>query len=68
MQLQTIQSGTAAAPLGIKKTNMTKLIWQRFSRNKLAVIGLAFIVIIVLAAILAPHIVKYDYAEQDLMD
>ncbi|MGZ4162519.1 MAG: oligopeptide ABC transporter permease [Tumebacillaceae bacterium] len=68
MQLQTIQSGTAAAPLGIKKTNMTKLIWQRFSRNKLAVIGLAFIVIIVLAAILAPHIVKYDYSEQNQMD
>jgi peptide/nickel transport system permease protein len=35
-------------------------VWQTFSRNKLAVIGLCFILFWVIAAILAPHVAPYD--------
>ncbi len=39
---------------------MRKQLWRRFRRNKLAVAGLAFLIILVLAAIFAPLITKYD--------
>lgn len=35
--------------------------WKRFTKNRLAVIGLVVIVILVLAAIFAPLITNYDY-------
>lgn len=40
--------------------------WIRLRRNKLAVIGGIIIIIIALAAIFAPLITKYSFAEQDL--
>jgi ABC-type dipeptide/oligopeptide/nickel transport system permease subunit len=39
---------------------MRKQLWRRFRRNKLAVAGLAFLTILILAAIFAPLITKYD--------
>jgi len=38
-------------------------VWRRFVRNRLAVVGLVIIVVLVLAAIFAPVITKYGYAE-----
>ena len=35
-------------------------VWRRFRRNKLAVVGLAVIVLMVLAAIFAPLVTSYD--------
>ncbi|MGD9795623.1 MAG: ABC transporter permease [Acidimicrobiia bacterium] len=40
--------------------------WKRFRRNRLAVAGLAFIVLLVLLAIFAPWICKYDYEAIDV--
>src|SRR5688572_2249919 len=38
--------------------------WKRFSKDRVAVFGVAVIVITVLAALLAPVIAPYDPAEQ----
>lgn len=39
-------------------------VWRRFRENKLAVIGLAFIVLLILVAIFAPWIAPYGPAER----
>ncbi len=39
-------------------------VWRRFRQNKLAVIGLAFIVLLILVAIFAPLIAPYGFAER----
>jgi len=43
-----------------------QLIWYRFSRHKLAMISLVFLIIMSLASIAAPWIAPYDYQESDL--
>jgi peptide/nickel transport system permease protein len=43
-----------------KKKSRLQEIWDRFLRNKLAVVGLVIFVFIVLVAILAPLIASYD--------
>jgi peptide/nickel transport system permease protein len=69
MQLQT-NSGNAAtsAPVKVKKTKMSKVYWERFSSNKMAVAGMVFMIVIILAAIFAPLVTRYDPAYQNLMD
>jgi ABC-type dipeptide/oligopeptide/nickel transport system permease subunit len=42
---------------------MRKDIWRRFKRNRLAVVGLVFIVFLTLVAVFAPLIAPYDYAD-----
>lgn len=49
-----------------KRKSHFRLFIQRFSRNKLAVFGLIFIFIIILAALLAPYIAPYGYDDQDV--
>jgi ABC-type dipeptide/oligopeptide/nickel transport system permease subunit len=39
-------------------------VWRRFRRNRLAVVGLAFIVLLVLVAIFAPLIAPYSITER----
>jgi ABC-type dipeptide/oligopeptide/nickel transport system permease subunit len=39
-------------------------IWKRFRRNKLALIGLAFILLLAVVAIFAPLVAPYEYAER----
>ncbi|SMC20830.1 oligopeptide transport system permease protein [Clostridium acidisoli DSM 12555] len=41
-------------------------VWGRIRKNKLAMAGLIFIILISLAAIFVPMISKYDYTAQDL--
>ena len=41
--------------------------WARFKKNKLALIGLVFITLMILAAILVPILSPYTYDGQDLM-
>jgi ABC-type dipeptide/oligopeptide/nickel transport system permease subunit len=45
---------TAAKPL-------RKDVWKRFKRNRLAMVGLVFLVLLVLVAIFAPLITTYEY-------
>ena len=41
--------------------------WSRFRRNRLALTGLAFILLMVLAAIIIPIVSPYSYETQDMM-
>lgn len=61
---------TPVVNLGVssKPRSLWKIGLERFSRNKLAVIGGIFIIIIIMAAILAPWIAPYDPAQQNLMN
>lgn len=43
---------------------LRKDVWRRFRQNKLAVIGLAIIVMLIFMAIFAPLIAPFDYAER----
>ena len=43
---------------------LRKDVWKRFRQNRMAVVGLAIIVILVLMAIFAPLIAPYGYAER----
>lgn len=49
-----------------KPDNLTLLAWRRFRRHKLALAGLAIILILVASALLAPWISRYDPNEIDL--
>lgn len=40
-----------------------KEIWRRFRQNRLAMVGLAFLVVLVLVAVFAPWIAPYEYRE-----
>ena len=42
--------------------------WGRFCRNRLAVVGLALIVVLALSALLAPWLAPYDPARQSLIE
>lgn len=61
---------TAAAPtaetmaLPVRKSPLM-MFWRRFSRNKIAVVALAFILFEIIVAILAPWIAPYDPTKQD---
>ncbi|WP_127585423.1 oligopeptide ABC transporter permease [Paenibacillus koleovorans] len=41
--------------------------WGRFKRNRMAVVGLALMIVLILLALFAPMIATHDPAEQDLM-
>ena len=49
-----------------RKRGMMADVWRRLRKNKLAMVGLALIVLLVLAAILAPVLTPYAYDKQDL--
>ena len=41
---------------------------KRFAKNKLALIGIVVLAVIILAAIFAPILTKYDYYSQNLSE
>ena len=51
-----------------KRKSRMKDVWIRLRRSKLAMLGLAILVLLILVAIFADFIAPYDYAEQDLMN
>jgi ABC-type dipeptide/oligopeptide/nickel transport system permease subunit len=54
---------TDVADLGVARP-LRADVWARFRRNKLAMVGLGFIVLLVLVAIFAPLIAPYSITEQ----
>ncbi len=48
-----------------KKNTPLWEIWRRLKKNKMAMGGLVVLAVLVIAAIFAPYIIPYDYAEQD---
>lgn len=59
--------GATRVARGERSRSLWSYAWERFKRNRLAVFGLAGVVLFVLAAAVGPAISPYDYAEQDLM-
>jgi peptide/nickel transport system permease protein len=57
------ESSVDVADLGVARPFRAD-VWRRFRRNHLAVFGLVTIVLLVLAAIFAPLIAPYGYAER----
>jgi len=49
-----------------KPDNLTLLAWRRFRKHRLALAGLGIMVILIISAILAPWISRYDPNEIDL--
>ena len=43
-----------------------RLVWRRFLRRRLAVVGLGIIALLFLMAFVGPHLVKWNYQDQDL--
>ena len=65
-QNPSVAAGTDAVPpadLGAARP-FRKDVWRRFRRNKLAMVGLVFIVLLVLCAIFAPLIAPYGPTER----
>jgi peptide/nickel transport system permease protein len=58
----------AAAPETRKPIGQFAEIWQRFRRNRLAMVGLAVVLVLVVVAILSPFITPYDAKEQNLLN
>lgn len=52
----------------VKRKSQFGLICKRLFRNKLAVLGLVFVVVVVLSALLADVIAPYDYDKQNLSE
>ncbi|RUM23423.1 ABC transporter permease [Rhizobium vallis] len=61
----------SAIPLSTTETveepvSLWRDAWHRLKRNKLAVFGLAVVLILAFTAILGPYLTPYDYLSQDL--
>jgi len=52
--------GETAAPQALSRVSPRRLQWQRFASNRGAVIGTAFLVVLAVAAVLAPVLTPYD--------
>ncbi|MCA1031061.1 ABC transporter permease [Bacillus timonensis] len=66
----TPETSNVALNQGVKAKadTMTKIIFSKFIKNKLAVIGAIFLFVIISAAIFAPLIAPYTFEEQKLLD
>ena len=51
-----------------KKHSQLKQVWRSLRRNKLAVIGMCFVILLVLVAIFADIIAPYHYADMNIVD
>lgn len=62
--------GTGALPAGGKRRSHSQFqdIWRRYRRNKLALIGLAWVILSVVLAVVAPFVTPYDPYEQNLLN
>ena len=52
-------------PAVTEATSLWADVWKRFRKNKLAVIGLVFIILLILIAIFADVIAPYSITERD---
>jgi peptide/nickel transport system permease protein len=52
----------------VKIEKKSTVVWRRFRKNKLAVVGLSFFILVCLMAIFAPMLTKYRPDVYDIMD
>ncbi|MGV4320856.1 oligopeptide ABC transporter permease AppC [Bacillus mojavensis] len=69
-ELQTTPSPEIRLKENISKKpeTMTKIFWEKFSKNKLAILGAVILFIIVMSAVFAPLIAPYPQEQQSLLD
>ena len=68
MAATTITPGNADASGQVKYASFWMGAWRRFRRNRLAVGGLVFVVLILFIAIAAPVLTPYPYDKIDIMN
>lgn len=66
MNKTAARSAVAEEPVRLKKRSYWGEIWHRLKKNPVAVVCLVFLVLIILASILAPWISPYAYDKIDL--
>ena len=52
----------------LQKSSQWRDVWIRLRRNKLAMVGMVFAILLAVLAIFAPWIAPYDYQEQSIAD
>lgn len=76
MTMQNLQDAASAPdpqepPVAEAKrrgTSKTMLYVRRFLRNKMAVVGVVIFILLVLAAIVGPHLTKWSYSDPDFLN
>lgn len=53
--------------LAIKRVSKGRLLLRRFCRNKLALAGVAIMAVLIVYAVLGPHVSKYGYDDVDFL-
>src|SRR5262249_10499399 len=64
----TLADRRAAEPCGAAPTTNQMTAWTRFRRNRLALLGLALVIVLALSAALAPWLAPLDPARQSLIE
>jgi peptide/nickel transport system permease protein len=54
------------SPKKYKKSSLMKETWHRLKKNKLAMMGLGFLIVLIIIAIFAPYIAPYGYDDQNV--
>jgi len=63
--MQSIKEQKAGTAQKRKKNSMMRIMMRRLRKNRLAMLGLAILIVIVLLAVFAPYISPYDYSKTD---
>jgi len=64
VEVTTITAGAVQAP---RRHSQVSRAWQRYCKNKLAVVGLIWVALFVLIGIIGPWIAPYNYATTDFL-
>ncbi len=59
-------TAAVAEPAKVRKESQAAAVFKRLRKNKMAMIGLGIIIILILAAVFAPLLAPYSYADMDL--
>jgi peptide/nickel transport system permease protein len=64
----SLKPATPKIDRDVKIEKKSTVVWRRFRKNKLAVVGLSFFILVCLMAIFAPMLTKYRPDVYDIMD
>ncbi len=58
----------AAQKVSRPRTSFWKDAWRRFKMNKLSMFGLVLLILMIIMAVIGPHLLKFKFDNQDLMN
>ncbi|MBN1146965.1 MAG: ABC transporter permease [Anaerolineales bacterium] len=67
-QAQIISANAGAVSLASEHESMARLTWEQFTRHKLAVASLVFLIFLLLACLLGPLVSPYDIEKSSLRE